>query len=185
MALYFLGTGNMSPKSFSTCIYSIPTTKKLLQDKIRCGDSQLSFSPWFPCVPGSKLPLFPYNRGWSSTQVRRGLYTHYKDSIMKRWEVSHPHGTCGIPESTGWPTTDVRISCDTLNPETNPASIVFAPENWPKKRCFPDHHLPVPAFFWGANLLLLSGRVSLSSHSRKSSLAAVLQRHWSTGCAAK
>ncbi len=28
----------------------------------------------------SKLPLFPYNRGWSSTQVRRGLYTHYKDS---------------------------------------------------------------------------------------------------------
>ena len=24
-------------------------------------------------VPGSKLPLFPYNRGWSSTQVRRGL----------------------------------------------------------------------------------------------------------------
>ena len=20
------------------------------------------------CVPGSKLPLFPYNRGWSSTQ---------------------------------------------------------------------------------------------------------------------
>ena len=31
-------------------------------------------------VPGSKLPLFPYNRGWSSTQFRRGLYTHYKDS---------------------------------------------------------------------------------------------------------
>ena len=22
----------------------------------------------FLCVPGSKLPLFPYNRGWSSTQ---------------------------------------------------------------------------------------------------------------------
>ena len=22
----------------------------------------------YPCVPGSKLPLFPYNRGWSSTQ---------------------------------------------------------------------------------------------------------------------
>ena len=25
------------------------------------------------CVLGSKLPLFPYNRGWSSTQFRRGL----------------------------------------------------------------------------------------------------------------
>ena len=25
-------------------------------------------------VPGSKLPLFPYNKGWSSTS--RGLYTH-------------------------------------------------------------------------------------------------------------
>ena len=24
-------------------------------------------------VPGSKLPLFPYNRGWSSTEVRRGF----------------------------------------------------------------------------------------------------------------
>ena len=31
-------------------------------------------------VPGSKLPLFPYGRGWSSTQFRRGLYTHYKAS---------------------------------------------------------------------------------------------------------
>ena len=29
-----------------------------------------------PNVPGSKLPLFPYSRKWSSTQVRRGLYTH-------------------------------------------------------------------------------------------------------------
>ena len=30
------------------------------------------------CVLGSKLPLFPYNRGWEkSTQVRRGLYTNY------------------------------------------------------------------------------------------------------------
>ena len=27
---------------------------------------------------------FPYNRGWEkSTQVRRGLYTHYKDSVIK------------------------------------------------------------------------------------------------------
>ena len=26
------------------------------------------------CVPGSKLPVFPYNRGWSSTQGRGGLY---------------------------------------------------------------------------------------------------------------
>ena len=34
-------------------------------------------------VLGSKLPIFPYNRWWSSTQVRRGLYTHYKDSLLK------------------------------------------------------------------------------------------------------
>ena len=27
-------------------------------------------------MPGSKLPVFPYHRGWSSTQFRRGLYTH-------------------------------------------------------------------------------------------------------------
>ena len=36
-----------------------------------------------PCVLGSKLTLFPYNRGWSSTQFRRGLYTHYMDSLLK------------------------------------------------------------------------------------------------------
>ncbi len=30
-------------------------------------------------VLGSKLPLFPYDKGWSSTNSR-GLYTHYKDS---------------------------------------------------------------------------------------------------------
>ena len=35
------------------------------------------------CAIGSKLPIFPYNRGWSSTQVRRVLYTHYKDSLLK------------------------------------------------------------------------------------------------------
>ena len=23
----------------------------------------------YSCVPGSKLPLFPYNRGWSSTKI--------------------------------------------------------------------------------------------------------------------
>ena len=26
---------------------------------------------------------FPHNGGWSSTQVRRGLYTHYKDSLLQ------------------------------------------------------------------------------------------------------
>ena len=31
-------------------------------------------------VPGSKLPLFPYNRGWETQPNSRGLYTHYKDS---------------------------------------------------------------------------------------------------------
>ncbi len=33
------------------------------------------------CARVDQLTLFPYNRGWSSTQVRRDLYTHYKDSL--------------------------------------------------------------------------------------------------------
>ena len=32
---------------------------------------------------GSKLPLFPYNRGWETQPNSRGLYTHYKDSLLK------------------------------------------------------------------------------------------------------
>ena len=32
---------------------------------------------------GSKLPLFPYNRGHQPNS--RGLYTHYKDSLLKGW----------------------------------------------------------------------------------------------------
>ena len=35
------------------------------------------------CDRVDQLPLFPYNRGWSSTQVRRGLYTHYENSFIK------------------------------------------------------------------------------------------------------
>ena len=36
------------------------------------------------CDRVDQLPIFPYNRGWEkSTQVRRGLYTHYKDSLLK------------------------------------------------------------------------------------------------------
>ena len=31
-------------------------------------------------VLGSKLPLFPYNRGWENQPNSRGLYTNYKDS---------------------------------------------------------------------------------------------------------
>ena len=31
-------------------------------------------------VLGSKLPLFPYSRGWETQPNSRGLYTHYKDS---------------------------------------------------------------------------------------------------------
>ena len=46
-----------------------------------------------PYVPGSKLPLFPYNRGLSSTQVRRGLYTHYKDSVIKGGRSPIPNKT--------------------------------------------------------------------------------------------
>ena len=36
-----------------------------------------------PYVPGSKLPLFPYNRGWETQPNSRGLYTHYKDFVIK------------------------------------------------------------------------------------------------------
>ena len=43
----------------------------------RCGEVV------YICARVDQLPLFPYNRGWSSTQVRRGLYTHYKDSLLK------------------------------------------------------------------------------------------------------
>ena len=39
-------------------------------------------------MPGSKVPLFPYNRGWENQPNSRGLYTHYKDSY-KRWD-DHP-----------------------------------------------------------------------------------------------
>ena len=34
-------------------------------------------------VLGSKVPLFPYNRGWETQPNNRGLYTHYKDSLLK------------------------------------------------------------------------------------------------------
>ena len=43
--------------------------------------------------PGSKLPLFPYNRGWSSTQVRRGLYTHFRDVSHPQKNATFDHGT--------------------------------------------------------------------------------------------
>ena len=37
-----------------------------------------------PDVPGSKLPIFPYNRGWEkSTQVRRG------ENIPMKWGFRH------------------------------------------------------------------------------------------------
>ena len=32
---------------------------------------------------GLKLPLFPYHRGWSSTQFCQGLDTHCKDFLSK------------------------------------------------------------------------------------------------------
>ena len=35
------------------------------------------------CAIGSKLPVFPYNRGWETQPNSRGLYTHYKGSVIK------------------------------------------------------------------------------------------------------
>ena len=32
---------------------------------------------------GSKLPLFPYNRGWETQPNNRVLYTNYEDSVIK------------------------------------------------------------------------------------------------------
>ena len=49
-------------------------------------------------VLGSKLPIFPYDRGWSSTQFRRGLYTNYKDSLLK---VGWPSPIQGVDRP--WP----------------------------------------------------------------------------------
>ena len=54
-------------------------------------------------VPGSKLPLFPYNRGWETQRNSRGLYIHYKDSVIKGGRSPIPkkrdnldHGIYGI-----------------------------------------------------------------------------------------
>ena len=47
-------------------------------------------------VLGSKLPIFPYNRGWSSTQVRRGLYTIIRIPYFSGWMTipnTIDHGT--------------------------------------------------------------------------------------------
>ena len=33
-----------------------------------CNSGTMEFESWTTFVPGCKLPLFPYNRGWSSTQ---------------------------------------------------------------------------------------------------------------------
>ena len=35
------------------------------------------------CARVDQLPLFPYNRGWENQPNGRGLYTHYKDSVIK------------------------------------------------------------------------------------------------------
>ncbi len=35
------------------------------------------------CDRVDQLPLFPYNRGWETQPNSRGLYTHYKDSLLK------------------------------------------------------------------------------------------------------
>ena len=40
-------------------------------------------------VPGSKLPLFPHNRGKTHQPNSRGLYTHHKDSYW-RWDEFNP-----------------------------------------------------------------------------------------------
>ena len=43
------------------------------------------FVSWNDMCQGlkSKLQLFPYNRGWETQPNSRGLYTHYKDSVIK------------------------------------------------------------------------------------------------------
>ena len=63
---------------------------------------------WKIYVLGSKLTLFPYNRGWSSTQFRRALYTHYKDSVIKGGMTipniaTFDHGTYGCFQKYGKP----------------------------------------------------------------------------------
>ena len=35
------------------------------------------------CARVDHLPVFPYNRGWANQPNTRGLYTHYKDSLLK------------------------------------------------------------------------------------------------------
>ncbi len=50
-------------------------------------------------VPGSKLPLFPDNRGWETQPNSRDLYTHYKDSY-ERWENNHPQQNATFDHGT-------------------------------------------------------------------------------------
>ena len=56
-----------------------------------------------PNVLGPKLPIFPYNRGWSSTQFRKGLYTHYKDSLLKVGGLPSPRTKELIDPFHSWP----------------------------------------------------------------------------------
>ena len=78
-----------------------------------CCKKRTPWNTFFICAIGSKSPLFPCSRGWSSTLFRRGLYTHYKDSRHSRWEVSHPQYNefrpwhiCGWLLSNHTPTVD-------------------------------------------------------------------------------
>ncbi len=58
----------------------------------------------------SKLPLFPYHRGWETQPNSRVLYTHYKDSLLKvgglpspiqgvdrPWLKCSTHSFCWVP----------------------------------------------------------------------------------------
>ena len=48
---------------------------------------------WYAYVPWSKLPLFPYNRGWSSTQFRGELRILIKGGMTIPSIATFDHGT--------------------------------------------------------------------------------------------
>ena len=83
--------------------------------------SAVSFTQHATCQPATlepKLPLVSC-RGWSSTQFRRGLYTHDKDSRHSRWDEF-------IPNVKSW-STRAHITYPCWNQQ-------LAPENRPSQK---------------------------------------------------
>ena len=79
-------------------------------------------------MPWSKLPLFPYNRGWETQPNNRVLYTNYKDSVIKG-------GRFPIPNKTRLLTMAHIFDQRWPNTSSNPRKMWAAPPSWPRCYC--------------------------------------------------